>query len=512
MTSLPTELPQWYKVDPKNEKKGWIPKTTDIVEKKENNPITYAWDGAIRPKGAKNPTVSLKGLQILSPIQVGGGSLPECLILPATIGGVPCIPGSSIKGVFLSYLRQQWPTMESEEQEFWLTLTENNYQQWQPRKIRFETIFLKNVKPYPLNPQQTWQVFDDKDNKLGIQWQVAPKHPIGRNPHQLTLQVSLKPSINQQQRQWLECRLTQLLRDKGIGRGTASGFGRLASRTPNGRWEIRLTGMKPCYQPHKPDKDRSKHQNGLYRWTPQVLRANLRGHFTRFALTMLPKEEALKLSDRIFGGLGQRAQLTLTSYLKMVEPSRNAPNGYKNIPASDAHSTWLINVDCNSPFQGLIQDLLVFSSRIGGLGPGWRRPPHQLTRFNGYRGSQFMVTSVNPQNPIPSEPISELIKRLLGNVRQLANDNNFNCLSKIQRVPCTILSIWQGEREQWEDIVHGVCSTQADNRPSWCGNSQNRPSGYAVRQYDDSCFITIFDVAVEATLEPQGFQQIWQLS
>ncbi len=511
MTSLPVELPQWYQVDPENERKGWTPKTTDIVENNENKPINYAWNGAISPQGAKNPTVSLKRLKILSPIQVGGGSLPEGMILPATIGGVPCIPGSSIKGAFLSYLRQQWSTMDSEEQKFWRNLTENNCQQWQPRKIRFETILLKNVKPYPLNPQQSWQVFNDGDKKLGIQWQVSPKHPPGPGADKFSLQVSLKPSINQQQRQWLENRLTQLLKDKGIGRGTASGFGRLASTTPNGRWEIQLTGMKPCYQPHKPDKDRSKHQNGLYRWTPQVLRANLRSHFTRLALSMLPKEQAIRLSDLIFGGLGKPAQLTLTSFLKCVDPARNTPNNnsYANIPAKEAHSTWLINVDCNSRFQGLIQDLLVFSSRIGGLGAGWRRPPHQLTRFNGYRGSEFTVTSVNSQGTITEEPISVLIQRLLATIKQLATDNGFNCLAQFQRVGSTFLSIWQGQQEQWKCIVHDVCSTKAKNRPSWCGDSQDRPSGYAVRQYDDDCLITVFDVKVEVTLQEQKFNKIW---
>lgn len=504
MLPLPTSLPDWYTVE-EGKERGWTPQTTDIVEGNGNPEVINAWNGTYYPQNSNDSTVRINRLQVISPIQVGGGSLPEGGTLPAQVGGVPYIPGSSVRGAFLSYIKAIWQDLSSPEQAFWSSLLAPDCQSWLPRKVRFESILLKNIKPFPLHAQQDWQVFDQKSNKLGIQWQVSPKPP-NPNPDKFCLQVLLKDPPSGEQKKWLETRLKQMLEQQGIGRGTASGFGRLAEVFPSGTWEIQLTGMKPCVQ-QQVKKERRVIQSGKYRWSPQVLRANLRGYFTRLALLLLSRDNALKLTNKIFGGLGCPAKLTLTSYLVQIQkpqPGDVPRDSYTNIPAQEVHQTWVIRVNCHSEFQAFIGLLLDLASRLGGLGAGWRRPPHVLERFNGFRGSQFTVT---PDNPEVS--LTELINRLQEMIRQLAETYNLRLLSSPGKVAGSLVSIWQGKSDQWWDIVHGVCSTSAKPRPEWCGNSENRPSGYAVRQYEDRCLITVFDQAVEATLEKSRFQKVW---
>ena len=524
MLPLPTEKPQWYTVEEdRNENyKGWTPKTSDITSKPENRETIAAWSGTYYPPSPKNYTVKINKLRVVSPIQVGGGSFPEGGTLPAQVNGVPCIPGASIRGAFLSWLRANWSQFSSEEQQFWSSLisedgeglsSESNSeactprQSWQPKKIRFESILLNNLKPFPLNAQQSWQVFDQRSNALGIQWQVSPKHPPNPdNADKFDLHVIIKPTPSQDQKKWVETRLKEFFQQQGIGRGTASGFGRLASTTPRGKWEIELTGMKPCVQAHNPNHNLM----GKYRWSPQVLRANLRSYFTRLALAWLSPDAAKGLTDKIFGGFGCPARLVLTSYLRPIGRSlqnQGDSQGYTNIPAREAHSVWKIPVDCNDELQDLIGDLLELSSRLGGLGPGWRRPPHKLESFGGFRGSQFNYT---PDQPDISH--SALIQRLYDRVKNLAQEFNYSLFQQPRQVAGGLNSIWEGDKDQWRDIVHGICRSKNNDRPSWCGRSNSRPSGYAVRQYEDRCLVTVFDPEVEATLHSEEFRCIWQVS
>jgi CRISPR-associated protein Cmr6 len=554
MAKLPNVLLRWYTVE-RNEKsgeeKGWMPKTEHIIEhvidKSKNWDIIHAWNGQINHPStgkADEYTCRLERLQILSPIQVGGGSFPEGGILPAQIGGIPCIPGSSVRGSLLRWMRKRWEHLPAEEKTFWESLMTPDRKSWQPRRIRFESLLLLDskkghekedtlLKPYPLNAQQNWQVFagagDTKNGektKLSVQWQIPPTEITAADsrgatkrilPNRFPLQVRLKgdptklPAIHpptKQQLGWLHSRLTEMLKEQGIGRGTHSGFGRLAEDIPQGTWILELTGMKPCVQQHITKKGHE--QKGQYRWSPQVLRANLRGHFMRLALNVLPKGEAQKITDKIFGGLGCPAQLTLTSYLAKRQSTDATSNGYVNIPAQDAHEKWVINVQTGDQFKPLIGRLLEFASRIGGLGPGWRRPPHKLERFGGFRGSQFTVKTDQAESTLP-----DLITQILDDIKSLAQKYSL-WITAPQTVP-GIVSIWQGETKQWNELVHGVCRSK-DNpdhpnpgRPDWCGTSEKRPSGYSVREYDDHCLITVLDKNVEAQLQEMKYKKIWSI-
>jgi len=499
---LPTSLPRWYTVK-ENEEKGWTPETDDIVDKPENREITQAWNGSFCPPEASQFTLRLEKLQVISPVQVGGGSFREGHILPAQFGGIPCIPGSSIRGALLKWMRRIWSDLPPDEQAFWNKLIEGDRSGWQPRKIRFESLFLKkHLKPFPLYAQQSWQVFDTRSNQLGVQWQVSPDLPP-TSPPTFSIQVLLSKEATESEKSWLRNRLEEMLKEQGLGRGTASGFGRMARSLPlTATWEIALTGTKPAIQ----QQDNKENIVGKYRWSPQVLRATLRGYFTRVALSLLSRNDAETLTSKIFGGLNSPARLTLTSYLTQCQRSPTAGTNYANIPAKDAHSTWIIRADCTPEFQDLIDPLLNIASRIGGLGPGWRRPPHSFRNNSLFRGSEFTLT------PKSEDSIDCLIEGVRSRIRRLAAEYDLRTFQQPRSVLGGIVSIWQGKPDAWEAIVHGVCSSTNNSQPDWCGNSKTRPSGYAVRKYEDCCWITVFDAGVENTLEDRGFRKIWPRS
>lgn len=512
--SLPTELPRWYTVE-ESQEKGWTPKTEDIIQasnRPENKIIREAWYAKNNPTSTYTPSPPKKPtlkLQILTPIQVGGGSWPEGMILPAQIGGYPCIPGSSLKGSVLSWIKQSWAQMDESERTFWESLIQSNRGGWRPRAIRFESIPLNNLEPYPLNPQQPWQVFQKSNRALSIQWQACPQEPPSPNPYRLNIQVILRKTLSPEQNSWLKTRIKQALEHQGVGRGTRSGFGRLVETLPQGTWEIKLKGMKPGIQ----TKDAKKQINGKYRWSPQVLRANLRSWFLRLSLGQLRREDAEILTSIIFGGFGSPAKLSLVSYRvhagRTIEsqspPSRNqSTNDYANIDRKDAEEVWSLRATCNEEYKPLIGLLLELAQRLGGLGPGWRRPPHILS-FNGYRGSHFTT-----QTDYQELCLADLIQALNQQIQTLAGQYRLP-LNRPQVTPTGgIHSIWESSNpEQWYDIVHGVCASGNTNRPSWCG-STSCPSGYSVRQQEkDYCLITAFEEGISETLSQFGFEQIW---
>jgi CRISPR-associated protein Cmr6 len=527
MTSLPTTIPPWYQLKDNGEK-GWTPETSDITtsnQAPENKVIREAWYAKNIP--TYSPPVSKKATlkaQVLTPIQVGGGSIANEMILPAQIGGYPCIPGSSIKGALLSWLRRQWKDMEAEEQSFWQTLIEADWQGWKPRAIRCQSVPLKELRPYPLNPQQSWQVLNNHDDrsKLAIQWQAGPQEPPSTQPDKLAFQIELRNTPDSKQKQWVSQRLAETLLHQGIGRGKASGFGRLAERSPEGQWEIKLTGMKPAIQTRNVPKEIP----GEYRWSPQVLRAHLRGWFTRLALAQLEPQNAAKMTDHIFGGLARPARLNLTSFRvyagktlntsaasnRSSDRSRNAgqeDTRYANILRQDAEDVWAIRVLCNDDFIPLVGALLELTQQLGGLGPGWRRPPHSFRNDKVYRGSQFTTTTDYGNLKLP-----DLIANLQAQIGDLAAQYQVPIAQPAALPQGSIYSIWRSDnREQWRDIVHGVCSTSnQDNlahRPAWCGDTAHRPSGYSARQHDDHCLVTIFEAGIAPTLEGMGFARIW---
>ena len=171
--SLPDKLLNWYDIDGD---KGWSPKTSDIPD------IRDSWETDIPPETDTNCTIELDELEVLSPLQIGGGALPEGHNLPAQIGGIPCIPGSSLRGSLLSWIvrlcqeyeaNSEGASLSQEEYDFWQTyLDKGEAIGWKPKAIRFENIWLDNLEPFPLNPQQDWQIFNRENNKLGVLWQV----------------------------------------------------------------------------------------------------------------------------------------------------------------------------------------------------------------------------------------------------------------------------------------------------------------------------------------------------
>jgi CRISPR/Cas system CMR subunit Cmr6 (Cas7 group RAMP superfamily) len=586
--NLPSTRPCWYGLSEEQEA-GWIPKTEDIAIKEnshlKNSKINDAWKNHIHYENP-NATVKIEGLKPISPIQVGGGSLPEDHILPANIAGVPVIPGSSLRGAFLNWMRKIWDSIEEEEKLFWKELIDTENWRWKPRKIRFENINVEDLlQPFPLNPQQEWQIFYDQSsrNKLGVQWQIPAVEPsknitspVIKNKNvtrPLKLKGSLPPiciqinnsyNVSEIQKEWLANRFQAMLKEQGVGRGTASGFGRIATEIPNqGTWEIKLTGMKPCIQANI----KKQNQQGSYRWNPQVLRACLRGYFNRLALLLFSKNDATNLTNKLFGNTNLHSQISVTSYLSHIEKSQKSGKDFANIPINKAYETWVIQVNCKTEFENLVDQLLKLASFLGGLGPGWKRPPHPFKPnkdvFRGsqftvkpnkdvFRGSQFTVKSIEQKQAYSltcqnvEQEINNLLTTLLKIIRHLPEAKN---LAQRQGNPelGSIIGIWKGQDTiVWNKIVHEVCSSSKQDKPDWCGisaedvknknkptnekkqpskssanrserkkeveNNNERPSGYAVREYkqENFCLITVFEPEMTCLFDPNSQTQLAQ--
>lgn len=558
---LPDELPLWYGIKPEcnddkkkdnvADKEEWTPPKTNQLKKDE---VVNAWNGDIKQTENtlnNSSKINLDGLYAISPIQIGGGSFPEGLILPAQIRGTPCIPGSSLRGAFLNWINTKWNSFSPEEQQFWDGLlskdgkSKGEKRTWLPRKIRFETTWIKTLKAYPLNSQQDWQVFGDTlqgylksglpkpitknskidSRKLAIQWQiqsVEEEYPWENPDNQdYSVTLSFKDKLSQKQPDWIRSQLEYMLLEQGIGRGTNTGFGRLSEYIPEGQWQIELEGMKPAIQ----SRNKQKRVEGEYRWSPQVLKACLRGYFTRLALNIMSVDNAKKLTNIIFGGFGSLAKLRLTSYLieGQTKTENNLNSDFSNIPKDITDTVWYINVDCvdcSDELQLLIDKLLSLASRLGGLGAGWRRHHHPwVTRtkngkkINLYRGSSFKVNSKSNKTSI-----EDLIQELHGIVTKLAEENNLEISPpKIPNIG-SIVGIWRSnDPGKWRNVVHKTCKTNANNRPCWCGDNE-RPSSYAVKENRHDCLVTAFHSIeprnsskpkIEETLRKNEFTKIW---
>ncbi|VEP14885.1 conserved hypothetical protein [Hyella patelloides LEGE 07179] len=589
-TSLPDKLPDWYGLEEpktnnqsasqgdiakskkpilkqKQPDKGWSPQTTHIKN------ITETWWGKDIPPANQTPsTIELDNLSILSPLQIGGGALPEGHNLPAQISGVSCIPGSSLRGSFLRWivsLCQEYersiiiltwykcfpqlvinnPSLSSKIAILVKKLERNNLEEaslseeeylfwdsylfrqdrsigWKPKAIRFETTYLKNLTAFPLHPQQDWQVFGKKDNKLAVMWQfpaIAPQNTpknsttknkaierFSKNKNSddnpiSPLKITFHNSLASNQKEFVSKQLRMMLLYQGLGKGLASGFGRIGNKNkiPPGKWKIKLKGMKPAIE-NKKD----------YRWSPQVLRACLRGHFIRLALTMLNRDDAIALTNTIFGSSDKLGQLSLTSYLVEIKnrATSNSKKLYSNIPKNIVDEIWIINVDCNREFHFLIDNLLSFTSQIGGLGRGWRRPRHhverekegkdgQLIPFSLYFGSSFEVNS----SSIEQEEIA-LIHNLQSQIKQLAIfyqiTTEFPQKTLDDNLNGAIISLWKSKQNIKQhyrnELIHCICSTNKrrrnnQERPDWCGDNESRPSGYAISDRGHYNLVSVFD-------------------
>ncbi|MCF3574659.1 RAMP superfamily CRISPR-associated protein [Planktothrix agardhii] len=564
--NLPSTRPCWYGVSEEQKEAGWIPKTEDIAIKEnshlKNSKINDAWKNHIHYENP-NATVKIEGLKPISPIQVGGGSLPEDHILPANIAGVPVIPGSSLRGAFLNWMRKIWDSIKGEEKLFWEELIDTENWRWKPKKIRFENINIDDLlKPFPLNPQQEWQIFYDQSsrNKLGVQWQIPAVEPSKNITSQIIKKKNVTPplkakgslppiciqinnsyNVSEIQKEWLANRFQAMLKEQGVGRGTASGFGRIAKEIPNqGIWEIKLTGMKPCIQANI----KKQNQQGSYRWNPQVLRACLRGYFNRLALLLFSKNDATNLTNKLFGNTNLHSKISLTSYLSYIEKPQKLDKDFYNIPVDKAYETWVIQVNCNTEFENLVDQLLKLASFLGGLGPGWKRPPHDFRGEKLFRGSQFSVKYIKQKEDYSltcqnvEQEINNLLTTLLKIIRNLPEAKNL-----VQRQGNhelgSIIGIWKGaSKEIWKKIVHEVCSSSEPDKPDWCGISaediknkkalknnqqssktiikkskkEERPSGYAVREYkqENFCLITVFEPEMTCLFDPNSQTQLAQ--
>jgi hypothetical protein len=261
-------------------------------------------------------------------------------------------------------------------------------------------------------------------------------------------------------------------------------------------------------------------------------------------LLLFSKNDATNLTNKLFGNTNLHSKISLTSYLSYIEKPQKLDKDFYNIPVDKAYETWVIQVNCNTEFENLVDQLLKLASFLGGLGPGWKRPPHDFRGEKLFRGSQFSVKYIKQKEDYSltcqnvEQEINNLLTTLLKIIRNLPEAKNL-----VQRQGNhelgSIIGIWKGaSKEIWKKIVHEVCSSSEPDKPDWCGISaediknkkalknnqqssktiikkskkEERPSGYAVREYkqENFCLITVFEPEMTCLFDPNSQTQLAQ--
>ena len=150
------------------------------------------------------------------------------------------------------------------------------------------------------------------------------------------------------------------------------------------------------------------------------------------------------------------------------------------------------------------------ASKLGGLGKGWRRPPHnkfkETINYDLYMGSSFSITPENTNSSVQS-----LLENLKKQIGELAKNRGIKLVTFEEPPLGSIVSVWHSMTWNGE-IVHDICSTNKKNRkgqkkPSWCGG-QNRPSGYAICDRGNYYIMTVFDRKIEEKLR-ESYSNVW---
>ena len=121
----------------------------------------------------------------------GAAACPRGGILPAQIGGVPVIPGSSVRGALLSWLNTIWATIPNDEQAFLakpscrLTTAVGS-----PAKSASRPSGSEISNPFPSMPSKNGSSSTKKANSWASSGRFSP-NPNTVNPDKFVLQVQL---------------------------------------------------------------------------------------------------------------------------------------------------------------------------------------------------------------------------------------------------------------------------------------------------------------------------------
>lgn len=292
-------------------------------------------------------------------LRVGGTRGFRELLLPVfhPVFGIPYVPASTLKGAARAWARQH-----EESSNINRILGMLSGSQAQAAKVEFLDAF--PTKPClsldVATPQWAWK--SDK-----VAYKPEP-HPL-LSMEQPELLIGLRPTAKgsaadvQIVKEWLENSLKA-----GIGSRVSGGYGRglgQVSSFPYSKsldFELWTQGMYGCEPPTKQNG-----WQGKVEFRPTALRGILRYWFRALALAFYDSSKCQELERNLFGELGKQGTCSVSCILNS-SPERE-PYLYEG-------KVFLESKD--KKHLELLEQILVLSSHLGGIGRGSRRPLHLL--------------------------------------------------------------------------------------------------------------------------------------
>jgi len=307
------------------------------------------------------PKLGLDGstyrIKVEFPFRLFSNSGQDSILRPVLgKNGVPCIPGSSIKGLFLRVCQADDKAQQRSQEESLARKYCGDAEQ--PGVLRFHSAYpvgnwAERIGDV-VHPQENWQVKGKRDKSETALALISLYKPL------MVFEFSsADPSINWQKVKWLLLEALQ----RGVGGKTSTGYG-LGGNFPG----------KPLVNPKCPiDVElsgvgvSSVLRSGEPEFRPNLFKAALRGHTRRLLAGVCPNEDAVQCeTQRLFGSTGAEGVVKI---LWQSQPSVDKELAY-NVKG-------ILYIDAPQSDVNFIRQVLKFAFTMGGFGRSWRRVWHK---------------------------------------------------------------------------------------------------------------------------------------
>jgi CRISPR-associated protein Cmr6 len=304
--------------------------------------------------------------------------LDDAIIRPVVNAqGLPCLPGSSMKGMF-----RRACTTEQAERYCGKLLPGND---WRPGLLRFHGGYPVNPNWTEhlvdiIHPQQTRQV--QRDNRSGkalaqislfkptLKFGISSRSPLPEAEWQIIWQI------------W-----EQALAE-GIGSRVSAGYGQVGGLSPTKPlYKVRLKGQGQA----------PKLLTGVGEFRHNLFRGALRGHALRIFGGLTDIGMAERLVGQLFGDTEGHNGIVGLLKLQFVESKLTLGSFGRDKYAQPCYEvegelSWLVTREFSDPdqrkaLQNLVASLMQFAMILGGFGKSWRRSDHRKFYEDYYEDS-----------------------------------------------------------------------------------------------------------------------------
>ena len=292
--------------------------------------------------------------------------------------GIPCIPGSSVKGLFERYARSNQVSPEVKEKiQIYCGSSDK------PGILRFHGAYpigdwagtktVQVLRDGVQNSEIRYRIIDvvHPQQSRQVQGTGSPKAVAIASFFEPTLIFELSSTKKLTDENWRKIKglLEQALR-KGIGGKTSSGYGLWVIPKPEYALEIKLSGcgVSPLLRSNEPE------------FRPNLFKATLRGHASRLLAGVCSDE--VKVNNKIqylFGHTDHPGCLLLYWEPKEIKFDNQ---GREKTPIYSTEG--ILHLDAPTEDIDFIRTVLEFSYYMGGFGKSWRRAWHIGPKTKGW--------------------------------------------------------------------------------------------------------------------------------